>query len=183
MNYHGWNTQGERREETYRRHVEDAAEIVRGVIERGCSVRVIGGEIDDQGAVRDVYERVCSLGKSYADRCTAPSLLDFDDLFRELGECDLVIATRFHNVVCSLILGKPVLSVGYADKNRDLLKEFGLGEYAHDIETLSVGRLLEQFDEVVGRRVELERSIACTARRYRVEIRGYMDGLWETLGL
>ena len=181
MNYRGWNIRGAGRATVYRKHVEDTAEIVRGVLDRGHSVRLITGEAADQNVVEDVLERLRSASSTYTERCAARSLSSFDDLFRELRDCDLVIGTRFHNVVCSLILGKPVLSVGYAEKNRDLLVEFGLGEYAHDIETLSVPRLIEQFDEVVDRRPEFEESISRKVSNYRVEIDAYLDGLWETL--
>lgn len=181
MNYRGWNVQGVKQEAAYLKHIEDTAQIVIGVLDRGHSVRLIMGEAGDQGALEDVLERVGVAGGACEERCVAPSLDSYDDLFRELQECDLVVGTRFHNVVCSLILGKPVLSVGYAAKNRDLLAAFGLGKYAHDIETLSVDCLMEQFDEVVTRRLEFQESILCKTLSYRAELEEYLEGLWKNL--
>jgi polysaccharide pyruvyl transferase WcaK-like protein len=59
--------------------------------------------------------------------------------------CDIVVATRFHNVVGALALGKPVISVGYAKKNDMLLAGLGLGDFCQHIESLDPDLLMRQF--------------------------------------
>lgn len=181
MDYRGWNIHGERQTEIYRKHVEDTAAIVCDVVTRGHKARLIVGERRDDRVVADVLERVRTAGARYAAGCEAPALGSFVDLFRELGGCDIVIGTRFHNMVCALMLGKPVISIGYAAKNRDLLGEFGLAEFAHDIETLSPSHVIAQFDQLVQRQASLQESIADKAQRYRAELDSYLNGLWGSL--
>ena len=48
-----------------------------------------------------------------------------------------VAATRFHNIDLRLKLGKPTVSLGYADKNERLMNEFGLGEFSQPVETFA----------------------------------------------
>jgi polysaccharide pyruvyl transferase WcaK-like protein len=43
------------------------------------------------------------------------------------------VAQRFHVVVLSLLLQKPVISVGYQPKNHRVLEDFGLRDLALDI--------------------------------------------------
>ena len=42
---------------------------------------------------------------------------------------EVVIASRFHNLICALRLARPTVSVGYASKNRHLMQALGLDEY------------------------------------------------------
>ncbi len=65
----------------------------------------------------------------------------FTELTEEMMQADVVIASRFHNLICALRLARPTVSVGYAKKNRDLMRGLGLAGYCQDIEDLD-GKLL-----------------------------------------
>ncbi|MGZ8999043.1 MAG: hypothetical protein ACXW2T_09320, partial [Allosphingosinicella sp.] len=67
---------------------------------------------------------------------------------------DVVVATRFHNVVSALIQGRPILSIGYATKNDVLLAEAGMGELCQHIEHLELELLKDQFRVMFDRREE-----------------------------
>jgi polysaccharide pyruvyl transferase WcaK-like protein len=181
MDYHGWNAGKVHGKQAHEKHVADTADIVSGLLARGHRVKFIEGEPGDHFVVEEVLERVHKVDPISLQRCDMPSLAGFCDLFRELQACDVVIGTRFHNIVCSLMLGKPVISVGYAKKNSDLLKEFGLGHYVHHIETLSVPQLMEQFDELSSRHLALGESILRQAEIYKAQINEYLDELWSSL--
>ncbi len=60
----------------------------------------------------------------------------------------IVVATRYHNVLCALKLAKPTLSTGYAAKNVVLMTDMGLSEYCQFVNALDVSRLIEQFKEL-----------------------------------
>jgi polysaccharide pyruvyl transferase WcaK-like protein len=80
----------------------------------------------------------------------APNSLN--DLMNQIAGVDAVVATRFHNVLCSLKVGKPTISVGYAKKNDLLMESMGLGEFCQHIERLDVGVLKHQFDKLLEQR-------------------------------
>ena len=61
----------------------------------------------------------------------------------QIGLCDLVVATRFHNVLFSLLLKRPRISIGYGDKNDALMADFGLQRYCHRIESFEVEAVLQ----------------------------------------
>ena len=81
------------------------------------------------------------------------------DLMRQIATTDVVVATRYHNVVCALKLGKPTVSVGYAEKNDALMAEMGLGSFCQHVERLDLDLLIEQFRRLIADRERYERSI------------------------
>ena len=65
-----------------------------------------------------------------------------------VGGLDLLVATRFHNVVAGLMMGRPVISLGYAEKNGAVMRDFGLDEFCHDVERFDVDVVLDQVREL-----------------------------------
>ena len=61
-----------------------------------------------------------------------------------MSQAEVVIASRFHNLICALRLGQPTVSVGYAGKSRVLMGAVGAGAYCQDIETLDAKLLVAQ---------------------------------------
>jgi polysaccharide pyruvyl transferase WcaK-like protein len=84
-----------------------------------------------------------------------------------MAKTDIVVATRFHNVVAALKLGLPVVSIGYASKNDALLAEMGLAEFCQHIEELNVDRLIQQFSTLLAARAEHGRRIRDRVDVYR----------------
>jgi polysaccharide pyruvyl transferase WcaK-like protein len=70
-----------------------------------------------------------------------------------------VVATRYHNVVCALMLSKPTISIGYGQKNAVLMAGTGLADYCQSVGSLDVGRLIEQFSDLEGQAARLEQAI------------------------
>jgi len=61
----------------------------------------------------------------------------------------LVVTTRFHNIVAALKLARPVISLGYGQKNDVLLEKFGLGAYCQPVEHIDVPALISQLETLV----------------------------------
>ncbi len=53
-----------------------------------------------------------------------------------MSRAEVVVASRFHNVICALRLARPTISIGYAGKNHHLMRQMGLEDYSQDIEHL-----------------------------------------------
>ena len=45
------------------------------------------------------------------------------DVIRQIALTDIVVATRYHHVVCALKLSRLTIFIGYADKNDALLAD------------------------------------------------------------
>lgn len=93
----------------------------------------------------------------------------------QIADTDLVVATRYHNVVCALRVGKPTISIGYAKKNDVLLAEMGLADYCQDIERLDVPRLELQTLRLISERPALEGRIREAGARFQSRLREQED--------
>jgi colanic acid/amylovoran biosynthesis protein len=57
-------------------------------------------------------------------------------LIAKLSEFDLVVATRMHAAILSLVAGTPVLPIAYEFKTKELFDSLGWGDWVLDIESL-----------------------------------------------
>jgi len=103
----------------------------------------------------------------WRDKLIVEDISDVGGLFDQIVQTDIVVASRFHNVLCALMLERPVISLGYHEKNDSLMKEMGLGEYCQHIEHFTHQRLVEQFDACVYESDKIERQIHDKLDNYR----------------
>ena len=77
---------------------------------------------------------------------------------------DVAIVSRYHNLLCSLKTGRPTFSLGYAQKNDELMAEFGRGAFCQHIENFDVAVLIRQVRDALadldGAREAIERHNA-----------------------
>jgi polysaccharide pyruvyl transferase WcaK-like protein len=144
MGYRGWNVDATTGERIYSDYVAKLTRAAHNLLAAGLSLRLLHG--DTLADVATVCEIAGPLQERYgAERVTAERVATFEDAFRELRRVDALIASRYHNVLFALLLGLPVISLSYGDKNDALMADFGLSAYCLPIEEFSVERLIAQF--------------------------------------
>ena len=89
----------------------------------------------------------------------ADPVVTFADLMQAMEPAGIVVATRYHNVVCALMLSKPTISIGYGEKNAVLMADSGLGEYCQSVDSLDVERLITQFTELERHAARLRQRV------------------------
>lgn len=163
MAFHGGNDDRARAEQIYRGYVDGMARFVAWLVGTGRRVRLFSGDGVDAPAVAEIMSRAAAeVGGSGA--VTAARVASLDELMREMAAVETVVATRFHNVLCALKLGKPTISVGYAAKNDALMAAFGLGEFCHPAREVDAERLIAQFTELQQRAPAVRENMArCNA--------------------
>jgi polysaccharide pyruvyl transferase WcaK-like protein len=114
---------------------------------RGCTVRVIVGDLAYDAAVRsDLRALLQRRGASLsADVFADAPAASWQQLLGQLEPVDFVIASRFHNLVLGLMLGKPAISLSYEPKNEALMQQMGLSEYCQTLDGLDLEQLTAQF--------------------------------------
>ena len=95
----------------------------------------------------------------------------------QLKTVDFVIASRFHNVLLALLLGKPVVSVSYEAKNEALMQQMGLGRFCQTLDGLDLERLLEQFRELQQQADALHATLAEGAADNRARLAAQYDSI------
>ncbi len=185
MAYYGKEDDPTRGADIRRTYVSTLAEALAQLVKAGDQVVLVPGDRVDVDVARDV--RAAILSSDPALPVDAVSVRDFDDfteLTEEMAHAEVVIASRFHNLICALRLARPTVSVGYAVKNRNLMRALGVDGFCQDIMLLDSNQLLGQV------RAARENSGALTARirqgtlEWAEEVERLLERVaTETLGL
>jgi len=109
------------------------------------------------------------------------SVHSFDDLMSAISMTDVVVATRFHGVVLSYILNKPVLGIAYAEKTNDLMEQMGQGEFAQDILQFELKLLQEQFIIIESQKTAIKAKLAQRISTHRQALDVQYDQVFRLL--
>jgi polysaccharide pyruvyl transferase WcaK-like protein len=169
MDYYGKGCSREQGERIYRDYRDKMAAFVAWLLEHSYTVRLLIGDLRYDKRVREDITTILKAHGSISDEAQLISepISDVDQLLSQLAATDVVVATRFHNVLLALMLGKPVASISYDQKNDSLMAEMGLADYCQHIEHLDTHRLLAQFLDLEKNATALTPGIKRKAEEYR----------------
>ncbi|MFJ9037783.1 polysaccharide pyruvyl transferase family protein [Streptomyces sp. NPDC102406] len=153
MDFHGSNDDRARAGEIYQRYLDGTIRFVRTLVQEGRPVRLLTGDACDAPVVGAILDAVNS------PLVTAAEAASLTDLMKEMAAADSAVAVRYHNLVCALKAGTPVLAVSYAAKSDALMARMGLGAYCHPAREIDADRLLEQFRTLEKRSAELRQTL------------------------
>jgi polysaccharide pyruvyl transferase WcaK-like protein len=142
MDFHGSNDDRANADSIHRTYVDGMRRFVRFLVDSGHHVRLLIGDEVDEVIVRQV------LGEHRPDAVTYEPIRTLGDVMDGIARADVVVGTRYHNVLCALKLAKPTISVSYSAKNDRIMADMGLGEFTQDARAVDADRLIEQFTTV-----------------------------------
>lgn len=143
MAYRGASPRLDLRGEVQSRYVTSAIEMVRLILEDGYGVRLLIGDLGDLPIARRI---VNALGDD--PRVQLPEMTTLEDVDDALRDVDLVIGTRFHNVVLAIMNNLPTVALVYGAKTAWLMDFVEIPEYSLPIadfrpeEAWKLGRLV-----------------------------------------
>jgi polysaccharide pyruvyl transferase WcaK-like protein len=157
---------------TYEEYVVELTSFVQWLIAGGRRVRLIVGDTRyDIQVLRDTLASLAARGLRPGEgRLVCEPVSTFGELIAQLAGTSAVVATRFHNVILALLLGKPVLAISYNPKVATLMESAGLGRYVQTIGELDAERLAAQFRELEGNAGLISQGIRAKTRQYRDEL-------------
>jgi polysaccharide pyruvyl transferase WcaK-like protein len=168
MAYQGWANDPVSGEGIFRSYIENMSTIACRILDKGYSIRVLIGETSDERAVHALLESVRQRrdGDVHTDRLISEPIDSMHDLLTQIASTDAVIGTRYHNVVGALMMNRPVVSLGYAARFDEVMKNMGLGDYCHHAESIVPEAVLDDLDELIGKWKELSPGIAIVNQQY-----------------
>lgn len=162
MDYHGGNQDRARSAQIHAEYVDKMTRFTRWLVDSGHQVRLFGGDTR--------YDVVVAEQVSAAVHRSRPDLdpgavvvepgASFSELMSFLSPVGTVVATRYHNVICALKLGKPVIALGYSEKFVPLMAGMGLAEFVESATSFDADVLIERFQELEKRRDELRQTMS-----------------------
>jgi polysaccharide pyruvyl transferase WcaK-like protein len=151
----------------YRAYVEKMGRLVLHLLSRKKRVRLVIGDTSDIAVVEDLK---AWLGARESAPFESEPAQSVEQVMAQLAEAELVVATRFHNVLLALRMGIPVLSIAYEGKNDALMAAMGLGAYCQSIDSLDLAQLFDQFERLEAEAPQLAPRIAQQAEVFRLEL-------------
>lgn len=168
MAYYGWENDPTRGSAVFERYVARLAELARGLLDDGHELRILIGEHSDEIAVARLTQ---VLGPDVAPRIAVEPISSIEELLGQIDQVDVVVATRFHNVVGALMMERPVVSIGYAAKNQEVLERYGLGAHHHPVDDFDPEDVRRDLDALVARWDVLHPTVAAQRAADRAEVR------------
>ena len=162
MAYYGGNDDRSRAEQIHSSYVETMTRFTEWLVDNGYRVRLFGGDNKFDGEIADKIEADARAHRPGLDaqRIMVAAVSTYPELIREMAPVGMVVATRYHNVMCAVKLCKPTISLGYSRKFISLMTDMGLAEFHQFADSLDLDRLIEQFKELESRRAQLQQKMA-----------------------
>jgi len=159
-------------ETIYRDYLSKLGNFVTWLLERKYTVRLLIGDVTyDQRARQDLRTLLEERGFG----CENGRIIDepasfVEEVLSQLAATDLVVASRFHNVLLALMLGKPVLAISYHEKIDALMAEEGLAGFCQDIESIDLEKMTRQFTTLEEQSNEIKQQLNRKAAACRVAL-------------
>lgn len=180
MAYKGWNVDGPAADEIYSTYLAKTVSLAGRLLDSGLRVRLlIGNRGSDVRTVRHLREALAAHPGSARGDLVAADIQTHDDVLREIGASDLVIAARFHNILKAVLLGRPAISISYARKNDELMSAMGLAGYCHPIETFDPAQVFEQVQQLAALPEPPTATLSQRVTEYRVTLASQFDRLLD----
>ncbi len=161
----------------YHAYLDGICSLIEWLLAREYQVCVVHGDFKYDDAVRqDVRTELARRGLDL----TGPSFIDesstsFEQLMDQISAVDFVIASRYHNVILGLLLGKPVVSLSYEGKHEALMRAVGLADYCQSIDDFDVQRLVEKFQRLEKNANSLRAGIVEGVAAFRASLEEQYD--------
>lgn len=128
-------------------YVRNLAGFCAWLLERGYTLRLLIGDLSyDKHIKADVLEALRLLLPDLpAARIIDEPVTSIENLVAQLSSIDLLVGTRFHNLVLAMLLNKPAVALSYHEKIDSLMSSVEMGDYVQQIAGLSVEGLIQRF--------------------------------------
>jgi polysaccharide pyruvyl transferase WcaK-like protein len=169
-------------QENYERYIHIMASFARWVLGRGCKVVFFPTQLTlDPRVIRDVMAQIdMSLVKQ--GRVVEASIKSIEDLSAAIALMDIVVASRFHGLIFSMLHEKPVLGIAYAEKTRDLMTYMGQADHVLGILELNLSEMQRCFCEIESHREQIGVILRQKTHECRQAVEAEFDEAFSLLG-
>lgn len=156
---------------TYASYLEQLVVFVEWLLRRDYDIRLLIGELSDRSVVAEFKTLLKNRLAGYDEgRILDDPVVSVEGLLAQIAGTDFVVATRYHNVLLALALGKPAISISFHQKCTSLMKDMELLQYCQDIRDLDAQRLIEQFCQLEKNAGSVKRMIGERVSRCREQL-------------
>jgi len=164
----------------YRQYLDKVASFARWLLAHDYDLEIFTSDIAvDEWAIEDLSKSLINDGRpDMASRVVVRPVLDLEGLLRQMADFQFVVTSKFHGVVFSHLLCKPVIALSYHHKIDDLMRAVGHDEYCLDIEHFDLRALIETFKRLVINGQNLKCRFREATTTYQNALEGQFDNLF-----
>jgi polysaccharide pyruvyl transferase WcaK-like protein len=129
----------------YERYTKLWADLVRDRVARGDRVHLFVTDPADMSAVEDVLSRLDDKTRQSCDIAQASTP---DALLEFFGGLDVVVSSRLHGVLLSIVAARPVMALSHERKVRAVMSDARVSEYCADLSTTSLNEVTQRLEEL-----------------------------------
>jgi len=171
-------------EKEYQRYLSKVEASCTRLLERGYDIEIFTSDISvDHYAMEELYNRLSQQrGAEPSSFLTTVARLELEGLVSQISQFDFVITSKFHGVIFSHLLAKPVIALSYHSKIDDLMRAVGHEEYCLPISNFTSESLMATFDSLVRNQAQLKTLFLQTTTAYAAAVDEQFDRVFATTG-
>lgn len=171
MQYPGKYSVRDPTDRTYPAYLASLSTFTEWLLERGYQVRLLSGDRADNHTRQELQDLLRKRSTSSdAEQIIDEPLHSVDDLLSQIAATDIVVATRFHNVLLALLSNKPVIAISFHHKCRSLMNAMGMDKYCLDMNDFSADVLIAMFVDLQKNAAEVIAQIGERTAQYRAAL-------------
>lgn len=167
----------------YKSYVGKFARFAEWLDKSGHSVLFFPTQVRaDTLTINDIRQAMNGSGSS-PNLLTSQPVQTLEDLVSEISRADFVVANRYHGILISLMMNKPVLGVAYHEKSRALLAQAGQHEYVLNIGEFEVKEMIERFASLEANAAVVKKQIAERLAPLRQALEEQYETVFRLIGV
>lgn len=163
-----------------REYLDKLTRIISWIAEQGDSVVLFPTQLRADtlviGELWPVLDRICP--PTERSRISAVLVDGLESQLAAMANFDLIIATRFHGVLMSYLVGKPTIGISYHPKIDDLMAYMGHPECAHSIDPLDVEAVKRTYIQLKARLKDSQKIILERGKAQREALTAMYDEMF-----
>jgi polysaccharide pyruvyl transferase WcaK-like protein len=165
---------------TYCHYLDKLAAFSSWLLAQNYKLEVFTSDINvDLYAIEDLKKRLLiDASHDRSSNVVYLPVLSLKELLIQMSTFDFVITPKYHGVIFSHLLKKPVIALSYHPKIDDLMRTVGHHRYCLDIEHFDVNSLKETFNSLVHNSHDLRSLFRKTVATYADELQVQFDELF-----
>jgi polysaccharide pyruvyl transferase WcaK-like protein len=150
------------------------------LLEQGYDLRVFTTENSvDHHVIEDLQARLLSRFSSETVRPVfRPASWGVTDVLEEMAEFDFVVTSKFHGLIFSHLLRKPVIALSYHRKMDVAMRGVGQEQFCAGIESFDLEWLLQAFRALIAQRSSIELKCSAAVEGYAARLSQQFDSLF-----
>ncbi len=167
--------------EIYAAYLAKMCAFVTWLIQEQYAILFLPGEaFYDQLVIADLKEALIQNGVSIGkEQLIDREILTLEDLIQSIAITDFVVASRFHNVLLSQLMEKPVLAISYQAKIDSLMLNTDQSKYCLPIATFGVDDLKARFNALKENQEKIIKQVKQHYQDYRKALDQQYDRIFS----